>query len=57
MRTRGQGGRNDLLERESELAALAGRSTPHRGGRLLAIEGPPGIGKTALIAEAKALGR
>jgi predicted ATPase len=25
------------------------------GGRLLAIEGPPGIGKTALIAEAKAL--
>jgi MoxR-like ATPase len=25
------------------------------GGRLLAIEGPPGIGKTALIAEARAL--
>ncbi len=31
------------------IAAIAG------GGRLLAIEGPPGIGKTALIAEAKAL--
>ena len=25
------------------------------GGRLLAIEGPPGIGKTALLAEARAL--
>jgi DNA-binding CsgD family transcriptional regulator/tetratricopeptide (TPR) repeat protein len=27
------------------------------GGHLLAIEGPPGIGKTALLAEAKALGQ
>jgi predicted ATPase len=27
------------------------------GGRLLAIEGPPGIGKTALLAEAKTLAR
>ena len=47
-----------LLEREGELATLATlvEAAP-RGGRLLAIEGTPGIGKSALIAEAKALGR
>jgi tetratricopeptide (TPR) repeat protein len=46
----------DLLERDAELAAMEGLidATPG-GGRLLAIEGPPGIGKTALIAEAKKL--
>jgi DNA-binding CsgD family transcriptional regulator/tetratricopeptide (TPR) repeat protein len=46
----------DLLERETEFAAVTGliAATPG-GGRLLAIEGPPGIGKTALIAAAKAL--
>ena len=40
-----------LLERDSELAAVEGliADTPS-GGRLLAIEGPPGIGKTALLA-------
>jgi hypothetical protein len=49
--------RPGLLEREGELAALAElvEAAP-RGGRLLAIEGAPGIGKSALIAEAKALG-
>ncbi len=48
----------DLLERDIELAAVAGLITAiPDGGRLLAIEGPPGIGKTALIAEAKALGQ
>jgi DNA-binding CsgD family transcriptional regulator len=48
----------DLLERDAELAAVADviGGIPG-GGRLLAIEGPPGIGKTALIAEAKALGQ
>jgi hypothetical protein len=46
----------DLLERDSELATVAGLITAIPGGRrLLAIEGLPGIGKTALIAEAKAL--
>jgi DNA-binding CsgD family transcriptional regulator/tetratricopeptide (TPR) repeat protein len=46
----------DLLERDTELAAVTGliAATPG-GGRLLAIEGPPGIGKTALMAAAKAL--
>ena len=46
----------ELLERDSELATVTGLigATPG-GGRLLAIEGPPGIGKTALIGEAKAL--
>jgi predicted ATPase len=46
----------DLLERETELAAVTSliAATPG-GGRLLAIEGPPGIGKTALMAAAKAL--
>jgi DNA-binding CsgD family transcriptional regulator/tetratricopeptide (TPR) repeat protein len=45
-----------LFERDRELAAVAGLIGPTlSGGRLLAIEGPPGIGKTALIARAKAL--
>src|SRR6266511_1007465 len=48
----------DLLERETELAAVAGliAALPD-GGRLVAIEGPPGIGKTALLAQARALGQ
>jgi DNA-binding CsgD family transcriptional regulator len=41
----------ELLERDTELATVEG--LVDAGGRLLAIEGPPGIGKTALIAEAK----
>ena len=46
----------DLLERETELAAVAGHITAiPGGGRLLVIEGPPGIGKSALIAETKTL--
>jgi len=45
-----------LFERDRELAAVAGLIGPTlSGGRLLAIEGPPGIGKTALIAHAKGL--
>ncbi len=50
--------RLDLIERDDELAAvelLVGDSSGR--GRLLAIEGPPGIGKTSLIAEARALGQ
>src|SRR5262245_28870377 len=47
-----------LLERESELAALdelvAGAAGP---GRLLAIQAPPGIGKTSLILEARSRAR
>jgi DNA-binding CsgD family transcriptional regulator/tetratricopeptide (TPR) repeat protein len=47
-----------LFERDRELAAVAGLIGPTlSGGRLLAIEGPPGIGKTALIAHAKALAK
>ncbi len=46
----------DLLERDTELTAVAGLiAASPGGGRLLAIEGPPGIGKTALMMEAKAL--
>jgi len=47
----------DLLERDTELATVASliAATPG-GGRLLAIEGPPGIGKSALMAAAKAIG-
>ena len=46
----------DLLERDAELAAVGGLiDAIADGGRLLAIEGPPGIGKTALLAEARAL--
>jgi DNA-binding CsgD family transcriptional regulator/tetratricopeptide (TPR) repeat protein len=46
----------ELLERETELATVEGLVGGVSGGeRLLAIEGPPGIGKTALIGETKAL--
>jgi DNA-binding CsgD family transcriptional regulator len=48
----------DLLEREAELGAVASLiGEIPAGGRLLAIEGPPGIGKTALLAQAKTLGQ
>jgi DNA-binding CsgD family transcriptional regulator len=51
-------GRLELLERESELGVVEELvGGVGRGGRLLAIEGPPGIGKTALVAEAKVLAR
>ena len=46
-----------LLERDAELAAVEGLVDVGSGGRLLAIEGPPGIGKTAVMSEAKALAR
>jgi DNA-binding CsgD family transcriptional regulator len=47
--------RPDLLERRSELAAIESAIGAGTEG-LLAIEGAPGIGKTALIAQARALG-
>lgn len=48
----------DLLERDAELASVSDLiGATGGGGRLLAIEGPPGIGKTALLAEAKSLGQ
>ena len=47
----------DLLERDTELGALEDLvGSGDSGGVLMAIEGPPGIGKTALIAEAKSRG-
>lgn len=46
----------ELLERDSERAAVEGLIGAAPAGWLLAIERPPGIGKTALIAEAKARG-
>ena len=46
----------DLLERDTELTAVTGLiAASPGGGQLLAIEGPPGIGKTALMMDAKAL--
>jgi DNA-binding CsgD family transcriptional regulator len=48
----------DLLERDAELAAVEALiSANPPGGRLLAIEGPPGIGKTSLLVETKARGQ
>ncbi len=47
-----------LLERDAELAAVEGLIAAAQAGlHLLALEGPPGIGKTALIAQTKALGQ
>jgi len=48
------GGRGELLEREREVAALrSGLSRACAGdGTLLLIQGPPGLGKTALLREA-----
>ena len=47
-----------LLERDAELAALdALVAAAPTGGKLLTIEGPAGIGKTRLLAEARARGR
>jgi DNA-binding CsgD family transcriptional regulator/tetratricopeptide (TPR) repeat protein len=44
----------ELLERDAELVALDALLSADSGwGRLLAIEGPPGIGKTSLILETR----
>jgi DNA-binding CsgD family transcriptional regulator len=48
--------RFDLLERDAELAAVEAL-IGEDGGRLLVIEGPPGIGKTSLLVETKARGQ
>jgi DNA-binding CsgD family transcriptional regulator len=46
--------RLDLRERDAELAAVGALiGDTARGGRLLVIEGPPGIGKTSLILESR----
>src|SRR5262245_43447589 len=46
----------ELLEREPELAALRPvLDAAHEGGRLVVVEGPPGIGKTRLLATARTL--
>ena len=49
---------SDLVERTGELGALASLidEARHGGGRLALIEGPAGIGKTRLLAEACARG-
>jgi DNA-binding CsgD family transcriptional regulator/tetratricopeptide (TPR) repeat protein len=46
-----------LLEREGELAALDALLGRQGSGRLLAIQAPPGIGKTSLILEARSRAR
>ena len=51
-------GQLELLERDAELASVVDLiGGIGDGSQLLAIEGPPGIGKTALLAEAKGLGQ
>ena len=57
MSTTGQRERGELLERSGELDAIrAGAESVAAGeGRVLVVEGPAGIGKTALIAAARAL--
>ena len=46
-----------LLEREDDLARISGSLEQARDGRgtLLVVEGPAGVGKTALLAEARAI--
>jgi DNA-binding CsgD family transcriptional regulator len=45
-----------LLERAAELAAVDGvlASCDRGGGQLFVVEGPPGIGKTSILAQARA---
>jgi predicted ATPase len=51
-------GESPLLERAAELTALTGLiGSAAAGGRLVLVEGSPGIGKTRLVAEARRLGR
>src|SRR5579862_6642142 len=57
----GDGERNDpgngLFERETELAALSAALAAARSGTggLVVLEGPAGIGKSRLLAEARAM--
>jgi hypothetical protein len=48
---------SDLLEREDELARIHGSLARARDGRgnLVVVEGPAGVGKTALLAGARAM--
>lgn len=51
-------GAPELLERDDELSAVYRLiGSVGEGGRLLAIEGPPGIGKSTLVATAKSVGQ
>jgi predicted ATPase len=45
----------ELVEREREVAALVAlvEATPRGEGRAVLIEGPAGIGKSALLADAR----
>jgi DNA-binding CsgD family transcriptional regulator len=58
MRLRQPSGRDELLEREAELEAVGDLvGVAGHSGSLLVVEGPPGIGKTALLAAAKERGQ
>ncbi|HEY6787210.1 MAG TPA: AAA family ATPase, partial [Trebonia sp.] len=56
---RASAGREAIYEREAELAELSAALTAARAGagRLVVIEGPAGIGKSRLLAEARAMAR
>ena len=46
-----------MFERDRELSAIGAWVMPPPGGRVLVIEGPPGIGKTTLLQAAEAAAR
>jgi hypothetical protein len=46
-----------MFERDHELSAIGAWVMPPPGGRVLVIEGPPGIGKTTLLQAAQAAAR
>ena len=56
---RASAGREAIYEREAELATLSSALTAARAGagRLVVIEGPAGIGKSRLLAEARAMAK
>jgi DNA-binding CsgD family transcriptional regulator len=56
-RARASTGRKAIYEREAELAKLSAALTAARAGagQLIVIEGPAGIGKSLLLAEARAM--
>ena len=54
-RMRAEVGPSRLLEREDDLAPIEGDSRARDGRARVVVEGPAGVGKTALLADTRAM--